>query len=422
MSSQAHINIVIIGHVDHGKSTLIGRLLLDTNSLPKEKLAEIKKISSQLGKETELAYLTDQLKEEREQEKTIDTTQIFFKSRRRRYCIIDAPGHVEFIKNMLTGASQAKGAVLIVDAQAGIKEQTQRHAYLIAMLGIENIIVVFNKMDLAAYEQRRFEELKKELMIFLTDLKIKPKFFIPVSAKDGQNISAKSPKMRWHKGPYLLQALGRFSVIKGLTKRPLRFSVQDSYKIKNEEITVGKVLSGVIKSGQKITMFPSSKNSIVKAIRIFGKNPKKASAGENIGIILANPEFAERGEVIAGDSGLPRCLNRFKAEIFWLADAPLQINKSLALRCSAQQVSCRIERIESRMNSSTLEILEENASQLKTNEAAAVIIKTEKPVVLENFEFIEELGRFVLEDNYNLQAAGIITAARQNRTSPNRFW
>ncbi len=200
--------IAITGHVDHGKSTLIGRLLIDTGSLPKDKMDELNKIAKELGKDAELAYLTDQLKEEREENKTIDTTQTFIKTKNRDFVIIDTPGHTEFLKNMLTGASMASAAVLIVDAHEGIMEQTRRHAYLLSMIGIEDIIVVLNKMDVENFDQGRFKKLASDLSGIFGELNMEPAYMIPVSAREGINIMKRSKEMEWYKGPTLIEALG----------------------------------------------------------------------------------------------------------------------------------------------------------------------------------------------------------------------
>ena len=189
------LRFVIVGHVDHGKSTLIGRLLYDTDSLPPDKIEEIKKVSVGSGKQTEFAYLLDHLEEERKQGITIDTTQIFFKSSKRHYVIIDAPGHVEFVKNMITGASQAEAAVLIIDVSEGVKEQTRRHSYMLSLLGMNNAVVVLNKMDLAGFSQERFEAVKKEAAGWLSSINITAELFIPISAINGDNVAKRSEKM-----------------------------------------------------------------------------------------------------------------------------------------------------------------------------------------------------------------------------------
>lgn len=407
--SKETVKIVIVGHVDHGKSTLLGRLLLDTHSLPKEKLDEIRRISRELGKDTELAYLTDYLKEERENEMTIDTTQIFFQTRKRNYVIIDTPGHLEFIKNMLTGATQAKAAVLLVDVNAGIQEQTRRHAYIIGMLGINNVITVFNKMDLLNYKQERFEAVKTEFLKFMAALRIKPDFIIPASAKEGANISRRTPRMNWYKGPCLLAALDSLRLNAQPAKRPLRFPIQDVYEINGERIIVGKVLSGIIKPGQLVTLFPYFQNTRISAIKVFGEAVKKACAGENIGLVLDDCSSAKRGEVILQKGDPQKPTDHFKGNIFWMSREPLQIHKTITLRCSTQEVKGIAKTIEKRINTSTLETLEENAAELKINEAGVVVFKTEKPILVEQFFFIEELGRFVIESEYNLNGAGIIT-------------
>jgi len=404
------LKIILIGHVDHGKSTLIGRLLLDTNSLPREKISEIRKISRELGKETELAFLTDQLKEERERSITIDTTQTFFKTRKRNCVIIDAPGHVEFIKNMITGASLAEAALLLIDINEGIREQTRRHAYVIRFLGIESVIVLFNKVDLVDYKEERFREVKSELLKLLEALGIKPSFLIPVSAKKGVNIIQRSKKTSWYNGPPLLKTLDLLKVKPETANRPLRFPIQDVYDLSGEKVIVGKIVSGTIKKGQDVISFPALREAKVKSIKVFGKSGKvEGRAGENIGLVLDKAPFAERGEVITRKGDRLKPSDRFKGKIFWMFEEPLQINESLILRCATQEVKCVVEKIEKRINSSTLKVMEEDAGELKTNEVGEVILRTEKPIAIEKFSFIEELGRFVVERGYNPRGAGIIT-------------
>jgi len=401
------LKLVIVGHIDHGKSTLIGRLLLDTDSLPKEKLNELKRISKELGKETELAYLSDQLKEEREQNKTIDTTQLFFRTKKRNYVIIDAPGHVEFIKNMLSGASLAQAAVIIIDIKEGIMEQTRRHAYLLKMLGIKDLIVAFNKIDLINYDAARFEEIKNEFLHLLGKLNIKPFFVIPISAKAGLNISKKSSATPWYKGPYLLQALGTLKLDNSLKSKPLRFCIQDIYETNNEKIAVGKVISGTLKRGQEVMLMPLLEKIKIKSIKIFPKNVKEVHKDKCAGLTFENIVKAVRGNIIVQKENPPKALSRFEGNIFWMSDRPLLLNETLKLRCSTQETNCIVERIRRRMNSSTLEILEENAKEVRINESALITIKTETPILVEKFSYIEELGRFILERNANPQGIGI---------------
>ncbi|MBL7131047.1 MAG: adenylyl-sulfate kinase [Candidatus Omnitrophica bacterium] len=376
--------------------------------MPKEKIREIKIVSKELGKDVELAYLTDQLKEERERNITIDTTQIFFKIRKRNYVIIDTPGHTEFIKNMITGTTLAEVAILIVDVQEGIMEQTRRHAYLISMLGLNRVIVLFNKMDLVDYKKERFNKVKLELLRFLGHLKIEPLFFIPVSAKEGINICKKSRKMNWYKGLTLLKALDLLNLDTNSIKRPLRFPVQDVYEIENEKIIVGRIASGVIKQGQKVVLSLAFKEATIKAIKVFGRHKTVALNGECVGLILKEPLSIERGEIIVQKDTSSKATNHFKGSIFWISRKPLQINKTITLRCATQEVKGIAEKIERRINTSTLEVIEENANELKLNEAGVVVFKTKKSIIIEKFSFIEELGRFVIECEYNLRDAGII--------------
>ncbi len=231
-----HMNIVIVGHVDHGKSTIIGRLLYDTNSLPDGKVEELKATCDLLGKPLEFAFILDNLEEEMKQGITIDTTQIFFKTKKRDYVIIDAPGHVEFVKNMITGASQAECALLIVDAKEGVKEQTKRHAYILSLLGLKQVAVIINKMDLVEYKKVRYDEVVNELKSFLTSIKITPSFVIPISAMNGENIAKRSENMFWYNGPTILEALDTFKIKAELEGLPMRYSVQDEFKFDENRI------------------------------------------------------------------------------------------------------------------------------------------------------------------------------------------
>ena len=405
---KSYFRLVFAGHVDHGKSTLLGRLLFETNSLPKQKIAEIKTASKVLGKDMEFAFLIDQLKEERENQMTLDTAQAFFRSRRRNYAVIDAPGHIELIKNMITGASQAQAAILVIDIAEGIKEQTTRHASIAGLLGITQLIVVLNKIDLAGYKEQPFQEAKDKILKFLSNLDIKPAAVIPVCARNGANVSRKSPLMAWYKGPCLLKALNSLRLKNPADKKPLRIPVQDIYEIKGERIIAGKVISGIVKRGQKITLLPSLLEAKISVIKIFGKSPVKAQAGENIGIILSKPLIVKRGDILAANPSGARLSGRFKGKVFWWAKEALPVNARIDLRCASQQVQCVIEKIEKKVDSSTLQIIERNSAELKTNEIGIVAIKTERPIVIEDFDLIEDLGRFVLEQDFNAAGAGII--------------
>lgn len=404
------IKLVLTGHLDHGKSTLIGRLLLDTHSLSRQQLLEIQRISKEFGKTTELAYLIDQLKEEREKSLTIDTTQAFFKTRKKNYIIIDAPGHTEFIKKMLTGASQANAAILIIDVCDGIQEQTKRHAFLIAMLGIKSVIVAFNKMDLVDYRKERYEEVKTALLECIKPLPMKPSFFVPIAAKQGVNISRKSSYLSWYKGSPLLKILDSLHIRSQHTDNVLRFPVQDIYELEGKNIIVGKVVSGTASQGQPIQILPTLHRGYIQSILMFNKpHTYVAGVGENIGLLLRKPLPIKRGDVITQRTLYRGGVQRFGGTLFWMAEEPLTINKTVTVQCTTQEESVVVEHIAQRTNSSTLEIIEKNADKLQRNEAAQVTFRTKRPMVIEKFNDIEELGRFVVREKCNLQGAGIVT-------------
>ncbi len=404
------LNFVIVGHVDHGKSTLIGRLLYDTKSLPPDKIAEIEKASKNLGRTTEFAYLLDHLEEERQQGITIDTTQVFFKTAQRHYVIIDAPGHVEFVKNMITGASQAEAAVLIVDANEGLKEQTRRHAYMLSLLGLKQVIVVLNKMDLVQFSQDKFNQVKEEVSQFLESIKIKPLYYIPISAIAGANIATKAKETNWYQGPSFLESLDSLENRKSSKGRDLLFPVQDIYKVDDKRIIAGRIESGCLEDKTKIRGFPNKQDTEVVSIEKFLEQPTSACAGESIGITTKDPAFINRGDVICSTSAEPVLTNQFRANIFWMRKKDFDKSKRIKIKCSTQETTCEIEAIEKRINSSTLEIIQENAQNLKNLEVGQVVIKTKKPLVVKEFSDLEQLGRFVLEEDENICAGGIITS------------
>ncbi len=402
------LKFVIVGHVDHGKSTLIGRLLYDTNSLPEEKFEEIRATSEILGKEVEFAFLMDALKEERERGITIDTAQIFFRTPQRIYVIIDAPGHKEFIKNMITGASQAEAAVLIVDADEGVREQTKRHGYLLSMLGLGQICVVINKMDLVDYSRERFEEVKGDIVRFLKGLGITPSFVIPISALKGDNVASPSPNLEWFSGPTVLEALGTFESIK-IEEKPLRFPVQDVYQVDGKKILVGRVEAGEVKKGQKVYVAGQGKETRVASIEKFlVEDPQKAQCGESIGLCLDDQDGMARGEVVASQP-LPRSTWEVKGSIFWMENLPYRKGEKVIFRCVTQEVEGEIREILRKYDPASMEKTQEGAQEILPAEVAEVVISLEKPVLVDSFSFIPEMGRFVIEMKGIPVAGGIVS-------------
>ncbi len=403
------LRFVIVGHVDHGKSTLIGRLFFDTDSLPPDKKAEVEKSSKELGREIEFSFLMDHLKEEREQGITIDTAQTFFKTDKREYVIIDAPGHVEFVKNMITGASQAEAGVIIIDAKEGVREQTKRHSYILSMLGLEQIVVLINKMDAVEYKEEIFNKVKEDMREFLKSLNIVPKYYIPISAMNGDNVANRSKIMKWYKGPTALEALDSFESKILSDKSDLIFPVQDVYKVDDKRIIVGRIESGKLEVGDMIKVLPSEEMTKVNSIEKFlEKNVKKAKAEESIGITTLDPIFIERGYIICREGKEPVLTDEFRGNIFWLSKKQLNIEEKLRLRCATQEVGAKILRIEKRLNSSSLEVMEEDAKELKNLEVGEVVIKTKKPVSIKKLTEVPELGRFVLMRGEDVCAGGIV--------------
>jgi len=403
------LSFVIVGHVDHGKSTLIGRLLYDTDSLPLDKFEEIRKSSEDLGRETEFAYLLDHLEEERQQGVTIDTTQVFFKTDKRDYVIIDAPGHVEFVKNMVTGASQAEAAVLIVDASEGVKEQTKRHAYILSLLGLNQVVVVINKMDLVDFSQKVFHKVKENVRKFLDSINIRLDLCVPISALKGDNIASRSQNLTWYDGPTFLESLDILKNKELPGDKPLIFPVQDVYKIEGKRIAVGRVEAGMISRGQEIKILPEGEVTVVKSVEKFLEDKDSAYSGENIGITTVDSLFLNRGNIVCDTKNEPVLTNSFKANILWMSKEQFNKDEKIMMRCATQQTIVKVEQIHNRMNSSTLEILEHDADILGNLEVGQVTIKTKKPIVIKSFNDVNELGRFVFVKDDNICAGGIIT-------------
>lgn len=403
------LSFVIVGHVDHGKSTLIGRLLYDTDSLPPDKIEEVQKASAIQGKQTEFAYLLDHLEEERKQGITIDTTQVFFKTSKRRYVIIDAPGHVEFVKNMITGASQAEAAVLIVDVAEGIKEQTRRHSYMLSLLGLDQVIIVLNKMDLVDFSQDNFNKIKQQLLQWLKTIGIDSTICIPISAIEGDNIAAKSDNMKWYTGPTFLESLDTLQNKQPPEDKSLLLPIQDVYKVEDKRINAGRVESGAIEEGIEIKILPDGQVTKINSIEKFLEKPNEAIAGECIGLTTTDSFFLERGNVLCLPGSEPTLTDRINANIFWMAKKAFKKEQKLTIRCATQETSCRIESINKRIDSSTLEVIAEDTDAIGNLDVAEVIVKTKKPLAIKSFNDVQELGRFVLVQDENICAGGIIT-------------
>jgi bifunctional enzyme CysN/CysC len=421
------LRVVFVGHVDHGKSTLIGRVLHDTGSLPEGKIEEIKKACAAEGMEFEFAFLLDALLEEQKQNVTIDTTEISFRTARRRYAIIDAPGHKEFLKNMITGASRADAAVLVIGADEGVREQSRRHAYLLGMLGIRQVIVVVNKMDLVGYSEERFREIEQEYRKFLRELGLDARIFIPASAKQGENVATASMKMKWYCAANVLEALDLLEPQKRDADLPLRFCVQDVYRFDGRRIIAGRIETGTLRVGDQLVFSPANKSSVVAAIERWNTPANgPAVADDSIGITLAEQIFVERGYVASHQNETPVETNRFHADLFWIVRDPLRVGHFYELRLATQQVKCQIVSIEQVTDSSTLETTTDGREQLERNEIGRVTIQTRAPLVIDNHDRIPNLGRFVIIDDGQICGGGTIFGGiytdRTVAKSKNIFW
>jgi bifunctional enzyme CysN/CysC len=421
------LRVVFAGHVDHGKSTLIGRILHDTGSLPEGKIDVVKKACAAEGMEFEFAFVLDALLEEQKQNVTIDTTEIHFQTKRRKFIIIDAPGHKEFLKNMITGASRADAAVLVIAANEGVREQSRRHAYLLRLLGIEQLIVVVNKMDLADFSEERFREIEAEYRKFLADLSLEARAFVPACAKTGDNVASPSKTMKWYRGPTVLDSLDLLQTQKEDADLPLRFCVQDVYRFDDRRIIAGRIETGKLRVGDELVFSPANKTSKVQSIERWNAPVDSAAiAGDSIGITLTEQIFVERGYIASHQNETPIETNRFHADLFWITHEPLRIGRLYHLRLATQAVKCEIVSIEQVTDSSTLETIPAQREELARNEVGRLTIQTRGPLVLDNHDRIPNLGRFVIVNDGVICGGGTIFGGvytdRTIAKSKNIFW
>lgn len=405
------LNIVVVGHVDHGKSTVIGRLLYDTNSLPEGAIEKVRRIAKETGKPFEYAYLLDAFEEEQEQGITIDTTQLQFHTAQREYVIIDAPGHKEFLKNMISGAANAEAALLVVDAKEGVQEQSKRHAYILSLLGIKKVYVIVNKMDLVDYSQTVFEQIRSEIGDFLGNLGVHPLKYIPISAFYGENIVRLSDKMPWYTDTSVIEGIDVIEKDKGIEDQPLRLPIQDVYKFDDRRIIAGRIESGSLQVGDEIAIYPEGKTTRIKSIAYWAPRDQKeyARAGESVGIIVEDEFFNKRGEVITHKAHQPLVTNRFKASVFWMGKNPLVVGKHYKIKLATEEVLGEVERIVRVIDATSLNNQEENA-EVALNGVAEVIIKTKEAVVFDLFSQSPVTGRFVIVEGYDVAGGGIVTA------------
>jgi bifunctional enzyme CysN/CysC len=407
-TTRPQVRIVIVGHVDHGKSTLVGRLLHETGSLPEGKLEMLKAVSARRGMPFEWSFLLDALQTERDQGITIDTTQIRFRTHSRDVVLIDAPGHAEFLRNMITGASQADGAVLIIDALEGVRDQTRRHGYLLHLLGIKQVAIVVNKMDRVDFSASRFKEISDEISAHLIGLGVTPSAVIPISARDGDGVAERTPRIGWYRGPSVVEALDALEPARPLEALALRLPVQAIYKFDDRRIVAGRIESGHLGTGDEIVIMPAGKIARIKSVESWPATPLGGShgAGRSVGITLDRELFIERGDVIAHIGATPRDTRRLRARIFWLHDKPLAKGDQILIRLGTRESRAHVVAIEKAVDPGELSNAE--TKSIARNHVGEIDISLAQPVAADPYHDNPRTGRLVIEVNGRIAGGGLV--------------
>ncbi len=409
-------NVVIVGHVDHGKSTVVGRLLADTGALPQGKLEAVRTECQRTGKPFEYAFLLDALSDEQDQGITIDTARCFFKSAKRDYIIIDAPGHIEFLKNMISGAARAEAAVLVIDAKEGVRENSRRHGYILSMLGIREVVVCVNKMDLVGYDEKTFRNIEAEYRAFLEGIgAVRPRQFLPVAAVAGENLATRGKAMPWYDGPTLLELLDGLSKEPPRTDRALRMPVQAVYKFTkhgdDRRIFAGRIEAGKVAIGDKVVFSPSNKLSTIRSIEGFNTEPRtNIEAGWSTGFTLSEEIYVTRGEVMSHVGRPPLVSTRIRTNMIWLGKAPFVRGRDYKLKLGTAAVAAQLHKINRVIDASQLNHALEK-EEVGRHDVADVVLELRQPVAFDLTADCEATGRFVLVDGYDVAGGGIITAA-----------
>src|SRR6266849_6616115 len=407
-TTRPQVRIVIVGHVDHGKSTLVGRLLHETGSLPEGKLEMLKAVSARRGMPFEWSFLLDALQTERDQGITIDTTQISFRTGSRDIVLIDAPGHAEFLRNMITGASQADGALLIIDALEGVRDQTRRHGYLLHLLGVKQVAVIVNKMDRVDFGAARFKDISDEISAHLIGLGVTPTAVIPISARDGDGVAERTPGIQWYDGPTVVEALDALEPARPLEALAMRLPVQAVYKFDDRRIVAGRIESGSLSSGDEIVILPAGKIAKIKTVEGWPVTPVKGSqsAGRSVGITLDRELFIERGDVIAHVGDSPRDTRRIRARIFWLHDKPLTTGASILVRLGPRETRATVVAIEKAVDPGELSSVE--TKSIARNHVGEIDISLAQAIAADPYTDNPRTGRLVIEVNGRIAGGGLV--------------
>jgi len=413
-----HMNLVFIGHVDHGKSTSVGRLLFDSGNIDEQTMRKLKEKAQELGKAGfEFAFVMDNLKEERERGVTIDLAHKKFDTKKYYFTIIDAPGHKDFIKNMITGAAQADAGVVVVAANDGVMAQTKEHIFLARTLGVDQLIIAVNKMDMVKYDEAKFNDVKKQVEELLKTVGYDPSkiTFLPIAALPGDNIVKKSENMAWFKGKTLLEELDELSIPEKPTTLPLRLPIQDVYNITGIGVVpVGRVETGIMKIGQKVTVVPGREgkgvSGEVKTIEMHHEQMQEAKPGDNVGFNVRGigKKDIARGDVLGPSDNVPTMATEFTAQIVVLNHPTVMtVGYTPVFHIHTAQVACQITAIEKKLNPATGETLAENPDFIKNGDAAIVKVKPVQPLCIEKQKDIPQLSRFAIRDSGATVSAGM---------------
>ncbi len=423
-ADKPHLNLAVIGHIDHGKSTTVGRLMFETGAVPPHIIENYRKEAESKGKGSfEFAWVMDNLKEERERGITIDIAHKRFDTPKFYFTVVDCPGHRDFVKNMITGASQADAAVLVVAAPDGVMEQTKEHVFLSRTLGINQLIVAVNKMDAVNYDQKRFEEVKKDLGQLMQMVGYKPAetLFIPMSAFKGANMAKKAEETPWYTGPSLLEALDTLKEPEKPTDKPLRVPIQDVYSISGiGTVPVGRVETGVMKKGMKVSFMPANKDGEIKSIEMHHEEQPQALPGDNIGFNVRGigKNDIRRGDVCGPAEAPPTVAENFTAQIVVLQHpSAITVGYTPVFHCHTAQIACTFIELQKKLDSRTGQVKEENPTFLKSGDSAIVKVVPSRPMVIETVKELPQLGRFAIRDMGSTIAAGMCIAidAKQMR-------
>jgi len=407
---QQQLRVVAVGHVDHGKSTLIGRLLHDSGNLPDGKVDELRGISGRRGVEFEWSFVLDAMQSERDLAVTIDTTRLWMRTPERDVVLIDAPGHKEFLRNMVTGASDADAALLLVDAHDGVSEQTRRHALLLELIGVDRVVVAINKMDRVAYAQARYDEIRAELEALVGRIGIVATAFVPASARNGENIVSGSTTMAWYRGPTIFDALLALPARVRRDTGALRVAVQGVIRRDLRRTLVGRIESGELRVGAEILVAPAMRRARIASIDVWPPSSRThAHAGESIGFTLDGPLYVDRGDVIADVAHPPTLATSFRARLLWLGARPLTVGDTFRMRFGTRTAAVEVAAFERVVDINALETGTHLSAE--TNDVAEVVLRSREPLAVDAIDAQPGLARFILLDGIDIVAGGTILAA-----------